>query len=557
LIVYCWHVAGIRPSLLWDRGAAASVGSFVAGLFPPDVSPGFLAVVARAIVRTLGMAVMGTALSVALALPMAVLAARTLWQRGVLIAGEPQGLAGFARLAVSASARAVLRFLRAVPDLMWALLFVVAVGLGPIAGVLALAVSSAGVLGRVYADIFDAVDPGPLEVLHASGATRLQVFLVGIWPQATRNVLAYTLYSFECGVRAASVLGFVGAGGVGYEIQASMRLFQYREVLTLIASLVLLASSTEAFGRWLRRRLDSNRRATRTAGLAKMLAGAAVLCAGAAASGMFDMPSGRGLFDRMRHFAMQLVPPDVEPGFLQSLALPLQETIATSVLGTLVGVVLGGALAIPATSTIALPRDEVGRASWLGRMACWACHRASRFTLGILRSIPDLVWVMICVLAVGFGPFAAAIALGLHTAGVLGKLYADALEEVSTPPIEALRAAGAGPLGCFFWGMLPQARAMLVSYTALRWETNVRASTVVGLVGGGGLGLAIYNNVELGFYPRVATLVVVVYVLVVASDWIADRRTRRAELERAHAPAPTDGEHTSDGLAPPYRRVAS
>jgi phosphonate transport system permease protein len=565
LLVYCWQMAGIRPSVLWDREAVAAAGSFAAGLFPPDVSLGFLGVAGAAIVRTLGMAVTGTVLSIALALPMAVLATRTLWQRGVLLAGEPPGLAGFARGVVAGSARAVLRFLRAVPDLVWALLFVVAVGLGPVAGVLALAIGSAGVLGRVYADVFEAVDPGPLEALHATGATRLQVFLVGIWPQAARSVLAYTLYSFECGVRAASVLGFVGAGGIGYEIQVSMRLFRYHEVLTLIASFVLLATSTEALGRWIRRRLDSNRDARGAARVlgagpargAQLIAGAAVLCASAAASGFFDVTRCRGLLDRMGRFAMQLVPFALDSGFLRSLARPLEETIAISIVGTAAGVVLGGALAIPATSTLMLPRDDAaGRHPLLERAAGWACYRASRLTLGVLRSIPDLVWVMVCVLAVGFGPFAGTIALGLHTGGVLGKLYAEVLEEAPDPPIEALRATGAGPLGCLVWGMLPQARAMLVSYTALRWETNLRASTVVGLVGGGGIGLAIYNNIQLGFYPRVATLVVVVYLLVIASDWIADRGARRAELEQARAPAAA-GAQVADEIAPAHRRVPS
>src|SRR6185503_2519467 len=183
-------------------------------------------------------------------------------------------------------------------------------------------------------------------------------------------------------------------------------------------------------------------------------------------------------------------PPALDASFLRSLVVPLEETIAISIMGTLAGILLGGVLAIPATATLMLPPDDAaGRRPLLERAARGACYRAARLVLGVLRSVPDLVWVMVCVIAVGFGPFAGTIALGLHTGGVLGKLYAETLEEVPEPPLEALRATGAGPLGCLLWGMLPQARSMLVSYTALRWETNLRASTVVGLVGGGGLGL--------------------------------------------------------------------
>jgi phosphonate transport system permease protein len=143
--------------------------------------------------------------------------------------------------------------------------------------------------------------------------------------------------------------------------------------------------------------------------------------------------------------------------------------------------------------------------------------------LNILRSIPELVWVLICILAVGIGPFAGTIALGLHTAGVLGKLYAETMEEVPVRPIEALRSLGASPVQVLLWAIWPQARPLLSSYTVLRWETNLRASAILGLVGGGGLGQAIYNNVQLGFYPRLSTLILLIYALVLASDWIGER----------------------------------
>ena len=156
---------------------------------------------------------------------------------------------------------------------------------------------------------------------------------------------------------------------------------------------------------------------------------------------------------------------------------------------------------------------------------------AVALVLNALRSIPELVWVLLCILAVGLGPFAGALAIGLHTGGVLGKLYAEILEEVPTRPLEALQASGARPLQVLLWGIWPQARPLLMSYTVLRWEMNLRVSTILGLVGGGGLGQAIYNNVQLGFYPRVATLVLIIYALVVTTDWFGDRlRVRSASV---------------------------
>ena len=123
----------------------------------------------------------------------------------------------------------------------------------------------------------------------------------------------------------------------------------------------------------------------------------------------------------------------------------------------------------------------------------------------------------------GIGPFAGTIALGPHTAGVLGKLYAETMEEVPMRPIEGLRSLGARPLQVLFWAIWPQARPLLSSYTVLRWEMNLRASTILGLVGGGGLGQAIYNNVQLGFYPHLSSLILPVHALVLTSDWIGER----------------------------------
>jgi phosphonate transport system permease protein len=162
-----------------------------------------------------------------------------------------------------------------------------------------------------------------------------------------------------------------------------------------------------------------------------------------------------------------------------------------------------------------------------------ALYGTARTLLALLRSIPELIWVLLCILAVGLGPFAGVLALGLHTAGVLGKLYAETLEEVPRGAVEELRGIGASGLQRLLWAAWPQARETLASYTLLRWEHNLRASTVVGLVGGGGLGLALYNAVQLGFYERASTLVLVVFLLVSITDALADRLRRKPATEEA------------------------
>jgi phosphonate transport system permease protein len=498
-------------------------------------------------VRTVAIAVAGTALSIIIALPLGVLGTATLFRRGPLLDAEPATAAARVLAWLSGGSRGVLGVLRAVPDLVWAMVFVVGMGLGPVPGVLALAVSYGGVLGRVLADLFEDVDPRPLEALRSTGATRAQLFVFGIWPQALPGVVAYTLYSFECCVRAAAVLGLVGAGGLGYEIALSMRQLAYGEVVTLVGALLVVMWLTELASTAIRRLLRANAPPGMLAhrrfrdGTARSAARPSVVTAAAAigfAATCAAVWAYRGVLDgstvnAMVRLARSLVPPDLSPAYLATLVRPIGQTLGVSLIGTLIGAIVGALLGIAATAVDA--EDDLARGiAWLARRAL---RRACRAGLAVLRAVPDVLWVLVFIVAVGLGPFAGTLALGVHTGGVLGKLYADTFEEVSPLPLRGLRATGASPLQILMWAALPEARRTLVSYTVLRWEMNLRASTVVGLAGGGGVGIELYNNLQLGFYPRVATLVLIVCALVAATAAIGDAIRRRL------APAAATGDH--------------
>jgi phosphonate transport system permease protein len=558
IVAVCWQIDGVRLSTVFRAETAQAFATLIRGLFPPDFSPSFLRVVFRAMVSTLATAIAGTVLSVIIAIPLGAFSTPILWRRGILAGAENGRIGALLRSSASRVIFSFLGFLRAVPDLVWALLFVTAVGLGSLPGTLALAVAYAGVLGRVYADAFSDVDPRPLEALQSTGATRMQIFLRGIWPQALPNVTAYTLYSFECCVRAASVLGFVGAGGIGYEINLSMRLFEYGQVMTLILAFVLLLATTDVVSRKLRERLQSDSQRGSGFGAAFGWGGGSDLVSHSSAAKSHvlrkswstarfvllaivlfasfylagfspDRLAGDNIIHNIFRFCAAMVSPDLARSFVLSLGPLIAQTIAISILGTLMGIIIGGILAIPATSTLTLVRrGSPGAHPPAERGIRWSIFWSARLMLNFLRSIPDLVWVLVCILLVGIGPFAGTLAIGLHTAGVLGKLYAETLEEVPQRPVEALRALGAGPFQLLVWALWPQAKGMLASYTVVRWEMNLRISAILGLVGGGGLGQAIYNNVQLGFYARLGSLLLVIYGLVICSDWMGDHIARRA-----------------------------
>ncbi|HEY1333638.1 MAG TPA: ABC transporter permease subunit, partial [Myxococcaceae bacterium] len=251
-----------------------------------------------------------------------------------------------------------------------------------------------------------------------------------------------------------------------------------------------------------------------------------------------------GLLRRVGRFAAQLFPPDLSPAFLASLRTPLVQTLAVAGAGTLLGVVVAAMLGPLASARLMLPvPGEPGRPG-AGGLLERGLYAASRSVLALLRGIPEMLWVLLCIVAVGFGPFAGALALGLHTAGVLGKLWAEALDEVPPGPLEVLDAAGATRSVRTLWGAWPQARTLVASYGLLRWEFNLRASALVGFLGGGGLGLQLYNAVQLAFYERVSTMVLLIFALVVVSDALSDALRRswlaptslRREVRRAVGP---------------------
>ncbi len=204
---------------------------------PPDFSS--LPEMAWPVVETVDIAIFGTVMGVAMALPLAVLAARNVTPSRVLYG----------------AARAVIAVTRAVPDLVWALLFVTAVGLGPFPGALAISVHSVGMLGRLFAEVIEHMDMGPVEALTLTGAGRIAVFSHAVVPSVSPSLLGIALYRFDENLRSSLVLGFVGAGGLGFQMLTAMNLFQYRTVATLLIITFLLVVAAERLSALIRARM--------------------------------------------------------------------------------------------------------------------------------------------------------------------------------------------------------------------------------------------------------------------------------------------------------------
>lgn len=478
-----WQGAAVQPAALLDADNLKVIGGFLAGFLPPETSAEFAGYLWQATLETLAIATSGMLLAFVLAVPLAY------WATSAVREQATQ----------NPLARVVLTILRGIPELVWALVFVRVFGLGPAAGVLALGLTYGGMLGKVYAEILESEEGTAARALLRTGSPRAIALLYGLLPLASKELVSYTVYRWECAIRASVVMGFVGAGGLGQLMDQAMKMLNGGEACSILLVFMVLVLLADTLSNGLRRALDVPPAARacawgwRSAGVCMALlvgVGASwhlldmdllALFTGDAAASMGDFVSG-------------FFPPDTSRVWLWAVLVGIWETLAISVIGTLLATAAGLVLALPKF-----------RAPW-------------NVLLNILRSVPELVWATITALAVGLGPFAGALALALHTAGVLGRLYAEAFENAPKAPAHALHRAGSSRALAFLYGTLPGAAPQLVAYTLYRWEMNIRMAAILGFVGAGGLGQLLYVKLSLFHYAEASTVIIAMLLLSIAVD---------------------------------------
>lgn len=223
---------------------------------------------------------------------------------------------------------------------------------------------------------------------------------------------------------------------------------------------------------------------------------------------LFSADAASSTLEFLRGFA----PPELAAPFLIKIARGTLETLSMSAVGTLIAFVAGLALALPASGRFGNPARPL-----------------TRFALNILRSIPELVWAVILLIAAGLGPFAGTLALALHTTGVLGRLFADALENLAPEYEDTLRINGATPMNAFFYAALPLILPQLMSYTLYRWENNIRAAAILGVVGAGGLGQMLKYHLSLFQMQQAASVIIAMLLLITVVDgtsfWLRGKLT--------------------------------
>ena len=238
-----------KPWTMFAPGSLKSTWRFLADFFPPRIEGEFLWLVLRECWRTVAIATAGLALALLIAIPL------TLVSTSALSVSALSGRMNRLPLVLRQAVRWLLILLRSVPELVWALVFVRVVGLGPAAGVLAIALTYGGMLGKVYAEILESDDAHATHSLLRNGSGRLQAFFYGLLPQSATELTSYTVYRWECAIRSSAVLGFVGAGGLGQQMDNSMKMFIGSEVATILIVFMLLVGLADFASARLRRML--------------------------------------------------------------------------------------------------------------------------------------------------------------------------------------------------------------------------------------------------------------------------------------------------------------
>lgn len=471
-------------------------------------------------ILTVGLVLTGTILAALISVPVAYLAA--------------------ANTAPNSAWRGFARFIgvltRAVPDVVLAMVFVLLFSLGALPGILAIGIHSVGMISKMFADAIEQIDEGPRLAVRAAGGSRLQEFTVGIVPQVAPSWVATVLHRNDINLRGSVILGYVGVAGLGLEMSYAFKSLNYGlglgiaivifvlcVLMEVISSAVRVSMLGEDAGKGLFVKLFSRARRTNgpsapgTAVYASVDAamrrpwtptrvrnvGAAWLAVAAVVAGVvvsnITWSDFYTFWAKVPPVADSFWPPNFGNYGFETIFAAMVETIEIALAATLITFVLSIVIGSLAARNVAPNPGTRG---------------GFRFLLVVIRGIPELILAIVLIVITGLGAQAGTIALAIGGIGLLGKLIADSLEEVPRGPERALAAAGASRMQTFMGATLPQGTPALVGHTFYMLDTNVRAATLLGIVGGGGVGYYLLNAGQGSNYQLVGSIVIMILITV-------------------------------------------
>ncbi|MEY3587182.1 MAG: phosphonate transporter, permease protein PhnE [Actinomycetota bacterium] len=509
LLVAIWGWIFVDMDLVSVFAGLDDINNLVDYMLPPSFADWERAL--ELTLETFWIAVLGTFIALVLSVPLAFMAARN-------TTPHP---------AVYAVARGIIVFTRAVPDLVFALIFVRALGIGVLPGILALAFHSIGMVGKLLADAIEQADLAPREAVDSVGATKFQSIITTIVPQIIPAFISVALFRLDINLRSSTVLGLVGAGGVGLLLKERLGRLDYSEALGVVAIIFVFILAMELLAAAVRsvllRQESSGGNKTQIAEPKKtnpkilppwtrrrvISTGYGYFFIGLVIAGFIavqvDFLELLGSFGGIFAFTLRMFPPDFVSAWPQ-IVQGMTETLAIAAVST----VLGSLLSIP-LGFLAAANVTVNK----------VVYSITRVVLVVIRGIPELILAIVFVAATGLGPVAGIFALSIGTAGFLAKLIADSIEEISELPREAVAATGASRLQELFVSVIPQVMPSLIGQLLYTFDINIRSSAILGIVGGGGIGFLLFNSMKVLRFDTTGAIILAIFIVVYLIEILA------------------------------------
>ncbi|QFG68395.1 phosphonate ABC transporter, permease protein PhnE [Ornithinimicrobium pratense] len=512
-----WSIIDLRINIAsladsWDNAVR-----FMRRTLPLDFPP--WVEVARTTAYTLAIVLLATVLAVVLSTAVALLAARTTCRS--------PGVRG--------AARAFIVLMRALPELVLAIIFIRIFGFGAMAGVLALGLHSIGMVGKMYADAIEDQDDGPRRSLESAGATRLQQIFGATIPGVLPAMVATGLHRFDINLRASVILGFVGIGGIGADLSSALSTMNYSRGMALALVVLVLCIATELISGLLRMRLLGRSEPSRF-GVLWAIDRARSKARGQDAQQGTIPPWDGARITRLSYLGLSVLAvvaslwyaeidwqrflagfgriPDVAQRFwppstgghadvlLDALVTTFQIALAATLLGVLVALPVG----------ILAARNVVRNK---------AVAQTFRTIIVVTRGIPELILAIVLVIISGLGAVAGTLALAIGATGLFSKLVADSIEETDVRVQEAVSTAGASHSQVLVAATLRQAAPSIASHLIYQLDVNFRSATLLGIVGAGGIGFYLLNATRVLQFEVVTFILLLVMAVVLALEGIA------------------------------------
>ena len=519
-VLGAWSVYSIGISVGTLVQSADNAANFISRMFPLDFPP--IGELAWMIAETLGIVFLATALAVILSIPVSIWAARPT---------SPNST-------VHWLSRAFIVLMRAIPDLILAILFLRVFGLGALGGILAMGLHSIGMIGKLYSDAIEELDDGPREAIESNGAGRNQQIWSAIPQKLMPQIIATALHRFDINLRTSVLLGYVGVGGIGQAIADSLRVLDYQRGMALAIVVLVLCIAVELISGMLRaaimsrsssapswrqswsdklfgrKKNDSDAQAAEpeltinppwtAERVNRVLAVATIVILTVVSWSIVDLSFSEfitGLANLPESLALFLPPSDggIAAEIFQLMLDTLQIAFAATFLGAILAIPIG----------ILAARNVV--------MNKWV-NGVFRMFIVVVRGIPELILAIVFVVISGLGAVAGTLALALGAVGLLSKLIADSIEETDVEVQEAVRAGGASNVQVFFAATIRQAAPAFVAHTLYLLDNNIRSATLLGVVGAGGIGFQLLNASRVNQFDVVTYILIVMVAVVLAVE---------------------------------------